>query len=111
MCQALCDGVFICWSFSCSAVVGLVFCLFVFIFVHIYIFLCFVLSSSSSAFLAISLGLTFFSEIFAHVTVFESNHRGRHMSFAPYEVHAVCAFVCIEIIRRIFSFLQADGGL
>ena len=49
-------------------------------------------SSSSSAFPAISLGFTSFGEIFAFVTIFESNHRGSHILFL-WMVHTRCVLV------------------
>ena len=49
-------------------------------------------TSSFSAFPAISLGFTTFGEMFVHVTVFYSNHRGSHIP-SSWMVHAGCVFV------------------
>ena len=45
--------------------------------------------SSSSAFLAIPLGITILGEVFAHVTIFQANYSGSHIS-SSYMVHAGC---------------------
>ena len=55
--------------------------------------------SSPSAFPAISLRFTILGEIFAYVTVFESNHWGSHIP-SLWMVHAGCVFVAgIQLSR------------
>ena len=49
-------------------------------------------SSSSSTFPARSLGVTVLGEIFAYVTVFESNHKGSHIR-SSWMMHAGCVFL------------------
>ena len=56
---------------------------------------------SSSAFPATSLGFVIFGEIFAYMTVFQSNHRGNHIP-SLWMVHAGCVIVSHTHLSRVF---------